>query len=1278
MSDQDFARNLPQGKYYIINKIGGGTQGAVYLVKDLNNKNISALKILRMTDIDAKTAADMNANMQNEFKILHNLNHRNIISVTDFGFSDDNSFCFYSMEYLSGLNLTEYLRLNNSEEAFLSVTYQALCGLAYLHSNHILHYDIKPENIIIIEEDGLPVLKILDFGLSDLKMQSKKSKIRGTLNFMAPEFFINGSAINEKIDIYALGISLLTSFVGKESFSDHSITMTGSQILKHINNRSSDIEKQLLCIENRRIKQFLNGLIQQNQALRVSSAVEGIRILNLIFSSSFEIPDLLSIQSFATNSAFLLREKQLLDVTNFQIEYDKQNIKKSVIIIKGEKGSGKTKIVDQYYYNEIISGRKIIRISIEDSQDDKLYVFNTFLKILSKELPNRFGENELIYNPEKYHSVDEVYNFLKNSLASGFKDLRSVLIFDDVERYDGPSIDMIAKMILSSDIESLSFILLFDETLLPPQYQQLISSIQNKCSSLVVTADPLSVKEINHLKQKFMGDLFHEPEDFSRSIHSSTEGNFLKVMQFFDWLVDLKIIHRVQNVFTFDNEPFFRDLINKNFSNSFETKLNCIDAVSKDILAILCLSIDSISENSLVLLYNQTDRVLETASIENLIAKGMIRRRSHEPKEISISSDELHKYMLTDFYAADELKKHLDQFKSYDWQNSQHAKTKTGMLITILQKITPDDSETSEVGFKDLTDFCAKLSSRKKEIALLLAKQIATPDTLFELKVIIALAKFNSDHEHEQRALQWLDKAEKHAAMLKDSAENAEFALLRIQLFSDKNDHHEFYEFVMNNIAVVYKYHAGDKFYKTLLPSTFNLLNIDKKMGESLYNIIKQKLALEVCISPEYGYLINIVEYAYNFKPFKEENWIELETQMTELVENNVISQSVVSIMRFYTDLVLKQKQKNYKNEFIEKTLQDLISKMDAETQQDLLSGIFNVAVVYFYNIKDFEKAFSFLSKQYNIVKKQAQNKSNSLLGNMAIIKISLFHNINEIMEIFDQSTTYYKQYGPIHNLITNYFNYSLCCFKAGKFSLSKKYLLLAFAESSQTAFLAIRKMIDRLNFFVGYIITEEEYRALIGNLFNKSIISSEDRDVLITCAVKTYQRIIDDVIDPEDPIYSLCGEIDIGTPGLILKYLKEHNRMPDSAMVFGETKPEMPKKNYIGDYLLHLIVRYMMKPQKNLLPEIYDYCKKMELAGYQIRVYEYMISFVEFLFINNTELGKIKRFLVIQRNAEYFIQDNMDDKQKEHFKNCCLHKKSVANFKTMKIAIENSKNKTS
>src|SRR5882672_3004682 len=221
------------GHYRILEKIGAGGMGEVYLARDERLQRDVAIKIL-----PAGTLADDTARrrFRKEALALSKLNHPNVATVHDFDTADGVDFLV--MEYIRGVTLSEKLihgRLLESEVIRIGI--QVAEGLEAGHKENVIHRDIKPGNIRVTL-DGRA--KLLDFGLAKVVRPTSETAtansmtgtgMTGTLPYMAPEQ-VRGRQVDARTDIWALGTVLYEMATGRRPFLENDAFRLGTAILE--------------------------------------------------------------------------------------------------------------------------------------------------------------------------------------------------------------------------------------------------------------------------------------------------------------------------------------------------------------------------------------------------------------------------------------------------------------------------------------------------------------------------------------------------------------------------------------------------------------------------------------------------------------------------------------------------------------------------------------------------------------------------------------------------------------------------------------------------------------------------------------------------------------------------------------------------------------------------------------------------------------------------------------------------------------------------------------
>ena len=229
------------------------TQGAMSTV--YQGKQYGKWIIIKRIKPQFKDNEDYKALFFKEFENAYHLDHPNIVRILDKG--EDEEGAFYTMEYVDGQSLTDLIKTGRTvkdERLTKKLFSQMLDALSYVHKKQIIHRDLKPDNIIVTYRGDN--VKILDFGLASADYFDDNLVKVGTPKYAAPEQMTKGNEVDQRADIYALGLILLEMTTG------------------NLNDKNAD------TVKNPNFQEIIRKSTKQNRDERFYDCQEIMEVLN--------------------------------------------------------------------------------------------------------------------------------------------------------------------------------------------------------------------------------------------------------------------------------------------------------------------------------------------------------------------------------------------------------------------------------------------------------------------------------------------------------------------------------------------------------------------------------------------------------------------------------------------------------------------------------------------------------------------------------------------------------------------------------------------------------------------------------------------------------------------------------------------------------------------------------------------------------------------------------------------------------------------------------------
>src|SRR5215831_5103919 len=217
------------GRYQVLDKVGKGGMGVLYRGFDPVLDREVAIKLMH-ADFSEDTE-QMRPRFYREARAAAKLNHRNIVTI--FEFAEESNVPYIVMEFLKGTSLGG--RMNAQPpltiDDKLNVVAQLCDGLSYAHEQGVVHRDVKPDNVFILEDGSV---KLLDFGIAKLTTPTltRQGDVLGSASYMSPEQVGGSDSVDGRADVFSTGVVLYELLTGHRPFEAEAPTAVILKILK--------------------------------------------------------------------------------------------------------------------------------------------------------------------------------------------------------------------------------------------------------------------------------------------------------------------------------------------------------------------------------------------------------------------------------------------------------------------------------------------------------------------------------------------------------------------------------------------------------------------------------------------------------------------------------------------------------------------------------------------------------------------------------------------------------------------------------------------------------------------------------------------------------------------------------------------------------------------------------------------------------------------------------------------------------------------------------------
>ncbi|QTA86081.1 serine/threonine-protein kinase [Desulfonema magnum] len=419
----------PFGKRYeILEEIGHGGMGSVYKVYDAVRGENLALKEMSLRHTESPAAI---LGFKNEFRIMSEFRHPNIVRVFEFGMSQEN-IPIITMEFVSGKNLSELSDL--SVEQVVDMLIQICQVLAYIHSRLYVHRDLKPDNIKRLDDGSV---KLLDYGLMSQLGILASGNVSGTYYYMAPEVILGG-IIDEGTDLYSLGIIGYELLTGQRPFTGSKKEILQGH-LKQVPPEPENIRPDIPVS----VSAMIMKLLEKDKDRRYRDCSEVLEDLQYLAGKKEVIETSELKQGYLYSSKLVGR---LEEIRTFKFSLRQfQNGQSASLFIGGPAGMGKTRLLNEM---KILTELEGIRSLYINSQVAGNHIYGWMNALMQHLIPLSDEQDENLNF--KTQNPDQVSSFkfqVSLRIASVTHTAPLVLFLDDLHWMDLMSLQVLNELI---------------------------------------------------------------------------------------------------------------------------------------------------------------------------------------------------------------------------------------------------------------------------------------------------------------------------------------------------------------------------------------------------------------------------------------------------------------------------------------------------------------------------------------------------------------------------------------------------------------------------------------------------------------------------------------------------------------------------------------------------------------------------------------------------------------------------------------------------------------
>ncbi|MGB4308838.1 MAG: protein kinase, partial [Candidatus Cloacimonadaceae bacterium] len=390
-------------RYEVLEILGTGAWAQVYKVKDIRSDKLYTLKLFQFLSSE-EFYANFSAELMHR---ITQIEHPNLINVVDFGHVSDH--IYFISEYFEGSTLANFRFSKGKLDQIYDIVVQISYALHALHSQNILHRDLKLENVLYRTTGNSLELKVIDFGFSKVDQEKDKHSVSGSLPYIAPEVFL-GKEPGPTSDFYSLGVLLYRLCTQNFPFDLEQITavMNGSQqhfIPPFPTSLNEDIPNHL--------ERLILYLLEKNPENRFQSAQEIISYVNRTSGRTYPFSLSWSLANTLRFNSYMVRKQYTQHILDYIPAIRDSNGK--IITLIGGDGLGKGHILSLFRYH--LLGGEFFHLDYTCTRTDHEAIF-----ALIKEYLRTLPEDKV----KDLKSLDNISDKFRSYLFSTLKESKEL------------------------------------------------------------------------------------------------------------------------------------------------------------------------------------------------------------------------------------------------------------------------------------------------------------------------------------------------------------------------------------------------------------------------------------------------------------------------------------------------------------------------------------------------------------------------------------------------------------------------------------------------------------------------------------------------------------------------------------------------------------------------------------------------------------------------------------------------------------------------------------